>query len=345
MKRWAIATVLALIGLAAMGPLVAMFDISNMWRLRLTREAAISEARRLAREHGVNADDWSALCRANISTMRAYLERFQGRPAHPLFTAAQYEVSLLHPGGRRAVKITLGSGGRPVSFLQSFAPGERPVASQVRPDRLLALYAGEFERSFERENEQVEQGQSLVDSWAWGSVNEFEASARFEVVQENGTLRSAKLEPRLPAGFIDRFRKDSTRQQSIQGSVGTVIITILFAVAFPLFFRGLVRRRFSTRLLLPVGLFFLVQLAIGGFYAFSMGGAFTARETFSSPWTVLPSNLFVWALVAASLTLCYSAGRTLLSDADLERWFSFESLLRGQVLTRPVGTALAGGAL
>lgn len=344
MRRWIVATVLALGGLMALGPLVGRFDLSNTWRLRLTREDAIAEARRLAKAHGVNADGWSPLCRASFVQARAYLERKARRPVHPLFTAAQYEVSLLAPHGRRAVKIVLTSDGRPVSFEQRFAAGEPIAPSAVSADRLKLLYTADFEQ-FRRENEQVKQGEGVLDSWIWPAPEPSLSSTRFEVVTEKGALRSARLELRLPAEFGDRFREESARQTAILSSVITVVGGLLYSLAFPLFFRGMVRRRIPMRLVWRVGALFAAIMVLAMADKHSVTAAFVARDTFSSEASQIPNTLFGWMILATTLALFYGAGRTLLNDADLLRWFSFERLAAGRIADRPVGRSLVAGVL
>jgi serine phosphatase RsbU (regulator of sigma subunit) len=345
MKRWILALVLALIGLAAIGPLMDHFDLSSYWRFRLTRDQAIAEAHRLAQTHGINTTGWSPLCRTSMVTIRAMLERFQGRPAHPLFTPAEYEVSLLHPQGRRSLRIVLTADGRPVSLQQSFAAGEKTVINPVPAERLFEVYAGAFARSFRRENEGVEQGRGVVDSWIWGSPSPSESSARFEVVHEQGVLRSAQLEPRLPGDYTQRRRKEADRQMSVQTSVATVTMSLLFLVAFPVFFRGLVRGRLSGAMLWRVLLFFGVINVIAMLVNIGLATAFLARETFSPLLSTMVGQAFGVVLISAVFMLFYGAGRVMISEADAVRWFSFESAASGQWLTKPVGASLAAGVL
>lgn len=345
MKRWLIATLLASLSVAALGPLIDNFDLSHMWRLQLNREGAIRAARQLAQQHGVDTQGWSALCRASFAVPRAYLERAQDRPPHPLFTPAQYDVLLMRPDRRRWVRLGMNAQGRPLSFQQEFAAGERLVPQRVAPSDLLALYAGAYQRSFQPENEGVEQSGNRIDSWVWGSASQFEASARLEMVDERGTLRSAKLELRLPADFTERFRAGADRQKTILATVGIIIISLAFTVAFPLFFRGLVRRWFPSRLLAPLYLCFAALAVLDLIYRVPQGASFLAAETFSSVWTRIQGNLLGLLVAAAAPMVLFGAGRSLASESDLLRWFSFEALLSRQFWLRPVGQALVGGVL
>jgi serine phosphatase RsbU (regulator of sigma subunit) len=344
-KRWIVTAALAALGLAALGPLVDLFDLSNTWHLRLTRDDAVKEARRLARSHGVNADDWAPLVRAGETENRAYWERKTRRPVHPLVTSAHYEVSLLAPGGRRWVKVMLTADGRPSSLTQNFASGEAPAANRVEAAALLALYAVPFERSFRRENESVAQGEGTVDSWIWVAPNPQEASIRFEVLTERGALKEARLTPQLPADFLERLRKTRTAQTAPQQALVTVAITVAFGAAFPLFFRGLVRRRFPSRLLWRVWLLFLVPGLATVWMQMPVSDAFTARETFSTIAAQLVNGVVGWLVLAGAFVLFYGAGRTLLDDVDLRRWFTFEALAQGKIWSRQLGVSLAGGVL
>jgi len=343
MRRWLVTIVLAVAGLAALGPLVERLDQSQFWHLRLDRAGAIAEARRLAGLQGVDARGWDALCRMDSTNIRSAFEQFRRAPVHPLFSVVEYEVLLTHPGGKQSAWVRLNSQGRPVGFELLRAPGQPLPGAGPAPEEVLRLYAGPFGEAFQPENEGVAQGMERVHSWTWPAPDPSEATVRLELTYQREALLTAKLTPQLPAEFQRRYSAWRESQVGLMGTLVLVATTLVMFAAFPVFFRAWSRNWFPHGWLVPAYLFFSVPVALGAWYWLWMTAAFTAREAYSSLWSQTGAML-AWLAIPAMLVVLWGAGRALATDADLARWFSLEALFTRR-WTRPTGVALVGGVL
>lgn len=347
MRRWILAGLLALAGLGVTFPLFQR-DASSHWRFQAGREELVERARELARFHGVNTAGWSAQCRAEIPSWRVRFAAVRRRPPHPLITTAQPEVMFLAPDGGRSIFVKMTSDGRPLGFEIRHRPGDRlrRVDAPARvADEVLARYAREFARSFQVENAGIRQGNESVYSWTWGSPSAMEVSVRLEVTFEDGALSRSRLIPSFPAEFMKRDEANRSRSV-ILVAVMAVAIAVTFFVAFPIFFRGLVRRWFPRSRLWPLAVLSLAVVLMG-----SMAGSWWVDQSFSAGlqlttvWSKVTGPLIALLLLAIPPVVFYGAGRSMIRPAELVRWRGFELLLDGRWWSRPVGEGLAGGVL
>jgi serine phosphatase RsbU (regulator of sigma subunit) len=127
-------------------------------------------------------------------------------------------------------------------------------------------------------------------------------------------------------------------------SAATLLVSGVFFLAFPLFFRGWMGKRFPEHWMSPAYFVFLPPLAMGVWHWAWTAASFSAREAFTPFLTYSIGTLLGFLLLPAAIVVFWGAGRTLASDADLARWFSLEAAFQRR-WTRPTGAALVQGVL
>ncbi|MBY0505634.1 MAG: hypothetical protein K2X03_17095 [Bryobacteraceae bacterium] len=355
-RTW-LAVLAALLGAVAVWWLFPQHDrAADLGQFRLSREAAISKAREVARLNGVDTAGWWSAVQAENWRGGAWI--YLWRRLHPesrvfssLVTPYVVRVSLRQPGDERTVEVTFASDGRVVGFsaLSRVADGVGHVHASETLDALAdgtrAQYLGEFASRFRPVNRGITQSSQLLYSWEFNDAADSPHVLRFEASFSDERLVQAALvtEP------SDSFRAQVRTLQSWQSYAFAFTLVSDFVVvtlAFPSFFRALVHRRLRMRRLLSAaalaGVILLVGLAGG---AWLDETRIEGARQFGSVWGRIAGFIFSQVVLACALVLFYGAGRGYLAAKDHPRWLGLEALLSRRFLLRPVGASVFHGVL
>ena len=114
MKPLPISAVAALAGVIALAVLFPRLDPSASAPLTIDRSHAVERARQLASRYGVDTAGWRDLVTDGTDEkLRAYRAAYPDDPAARLFGALHVAVTLMSPGKKQSVKVTLLADGRP----------------------------------------------------------------------------------------------------------------------------------------------------------------------------------------------------------------------------------------
>ena len=356
-QRTALALLAALAGALALWWLFATYDRSaHLGQLHLSRPAAIRKARSVARLNGINPSGWPASVRITNARGGAWI--YLWRHLHPqpsvfssLVSPFVIDVTLRQPDGQRYAAVTFDLDGRPIGF--SNETRVTPELEHVHPSEtldaqaegVLADYLGDQARLFHPVNRGVMQSYKTLYSWEYSDPKDSPHLLRFEASFVEQRLVHAELiaEP------SDSFRAEVRRFQSPQGYLAAVMVGtvfVLLTLAFPAFFRALVRGRLRYRRLasaLAVGLTFSGIILFGGGW-FDQSRASAARE-FSSSFDNFAGQLIAMATLGLALMFFYSAGRALVRPAGYLHWYPLEALLDRDFNQRLIGASMLHGVL
>ena len=356
-QRTSLALLAALLGGAALWWLFPRYDRSaDLGQLRLNWPEAISKARDVARANGVDANNWLPSARADNWKAGAWV--YLWRRLHPesrvfsaLVTPYVSKVTLRQRDGSRYAMVTFNAKGRLVGFTTA-----SQVASSVghihanetldaMASGVLAQYLGEHARLFRPVNRGVTQSSQLLYSWEYSDPADSPHLLRFEASFSEGQLVTAEL----TAEPADSFREEVRALQAPQGYLVAFMLLMSFSlvtVAFPSFFRALVRRRLSVKRLVSMvaaALTILVMVQRGGSW---MGEALEeSAQQFTDALGRMAGHALLYAILGFAIVLFYGAGRGLLLPQHHPQWLALEALLARRFRVRPIGAALWHGVL
>jgi serine phosphatase RsbU (regulator of sigma subunit) len=356
-QRTSLAILAALLGAGALWQWFPKHDrAADLARFRMSRREAVRKARSIVRVNGIDPTGWTAA--AQIINARGaqnlYLWRFLHRE-HSVFnslvTPFAAQVTLQPPDGERFVGVTFSPEGRLMGFgtATRLARGSEHMHTSetldAQAEGVLSDYLGEQARLFRQVNRGVAQSHRVLYSWEYSDPADSPHLLRFEASFSEQRLVNAELIPE-PA---DALRSEVRRLQAWQGyaaSIMAAIVFIVISVAFPFFFRALVRQRLRPRRLITAG---VMASVLGGLYLWGGPWLDQSRATAARDFTSLLDGLAGPAvgvvLLVFVIVLFYGAGRALLRPEHFARWRAVEALLDRRFLHRAVGTALLHGVL
>lgn len=358
LKRLAIPLALCLIGCAALAVLFPRLDPAARWGCAIDRGEAIARARAVAARFGVDAEGWAAVVTSSADAeTQYYLAHGPDPAAAPLLSPVMISVELVGPRAGQSLDVRFDGRGRLRGFSrqEKIPPPESAPPAEARREAALRA-AGELLGGEYRRFTMV----SRVDRGAEGSEYLAEDAVpddpRLRLVVKASLVGTAVKELEFRPDFTARLReeRESRRGAVLRGLSVAEVLTIAFVVlaALIFFFVGLVRRevRFRSAFVL-LGLAFAL-LAVGN----AFGGVLESLrdqllDNPSIPNAVL-ANLLVWVAflavglgMALAVFVVWGAGSALASRKDPGPLVTFEALLGGRLMTRPVGLSLAAGAL
>ncbi len=356
-QRTSLALVAALLGSLTLWMLFPRYDRSaGLGQLNISRHQAVVRAREVARANGVDAAHWSPAVQSTEWSGGAWI--YLWRRLHPesrvfasLVTPAIAQVTLRQPDGESFATVTFNAEGKLVGYstLSRMVNPLGHVHASETLDALangvLAQYLGENARLFRPVNRGVTQSSQLLYSWEYSDPVDSPHLLRFEASFSEELLVHAELTAEPSESFRQEVR-DMQAPQSYLFAFMLVMDFALISVAFPSFFRALVRRRLSPRRLISAaGLaLILVVLAFWGGSWHDEARAEAARQ-FSSPLNSVAGHTLGLLVLGCAMVLFYGAGRGLLLPQHHDRWLALEALFSRRFTVRPIGAALFHGVL
>jgi len=379
MRSWLWFVALAFAGYAGTFLLFPKVMPAARWRHKLDRQAAIVQAKEIARSLGVEkteSNDWIASVKIFYDTKTEYyLSRQPSGVGQNLFTPLRTSVQLHNSHAGSKVKVEMNSEGKLVLFESSSPQSKKaekvnredkaenkdtdkqPTASEnlvksvSASDKQLAEAAfksvwGEklFAAASLTESSPVQQGAHLV----WTASDEaLKLSARASVHEGKVTTLSLERDftPQVNSTF--EGRRSKTFQVLSNADIAVIMIAILLVAVF--YFIGLALKRIQHR----QGLIFLGVTSLFIFTIFSLtsfGDSF--REDINLTGNYLVATIVPWLLLglfaiatAGSLYFFWTAGQALAIHSPQRRTIRIELILKGKLLTRPVAKSFAIGFL
>ena len=339
MRPLAIAAAAAVAGLVALAILFPRHDPSASTPLAIDREQAVARVRQFASRYGADTSGWRAYVSDETDPkLEHYLTVYPADPVATLFRVLTFHVTLIQPGGRQKIRMTLFADGRPAEWRwENPASASRPAPT---PEMVLADFAGAHGGRFVP-NGESNSGAQRYD-WDAPIPRPFQLEPSLRMEQRAGILRSVSLRP----VYRDEFEKQYTAstQDSLfrQIALGATVLAWAFALGllFWQMFQGRVRWR--TPLVLAA-----VQLAWGAIAFWGEGYAQQYAARSKAPIDILfdiakesgGSWSPFWFLVFAA------AGFAIRSAGTREKWSTLEELVRGKLFNHRVSRSIAVGML
>ena len=357
-QRTIIALTAALLGALALGKLFPVYDRSgNLGQFAISRAEVIAKAHAVARANSMDTTNWTESVQA--TSWRGGQWIYLWHHLHPqpsvfnsLVTPFVAEVILRQPNGGRFAAVIFTPAGKLVGFSTAtrVAPGmehmPRTESLDAQADGVLADYLDDQAALFRPVNRGVPQNHRLLYSWEYSDPANSPHLLRFEASFSEERLVRAELIAEAADSFA---RVEVKRIQAGQGQFAAFMVAAVFIVislAFPAFFRALVRKRLSRRRILTVSAIAFALVALD-----TLGGAWLDRaragaaRDFGSPLDNAGGQVASMLLIGFSIVLFYGAGRALVRPEHLRRWCAVEALLDLRLTLRPVGAALLHGVL
>lgn len=355
--RTGLAVLAALLGGLALWQLFPRHDrAADLGQFRLTRAQAIEKARSIARVNGYDTTKWTVSAEATEWPRGAWVYRWRFLHREPsvfnsLISPFVAQVTLRQPDGERFVGVTLSPEGKLVGFgtatrtARGMEHMHPTVTMDAQAEGVLAEFLGDQARYFVPVNRGVAQSHRLLYSWEYNDPADSPHVLRFEASFSEQRLVRAELSAEPSAGFMAEIRRTQFADGYIAAIVATLVF-IAFGLAFPSFFRALVRKRLSGRRLAGAGAiaFVVVLLTLWGSRWLDHEHAGAARN-FGSSVEGLAGQFVGLLFTSLAMVLFYGAGRALLRPEQMLRWFTLEALLDRRLNLRLQGSALLNGVL
>ncbi len=356
-QRTTLAVLAAFIGAVALYRGFGRYDqAAHLGQFQLSRAQALAKAREVVRRQGYEAAGWTPAVQIVNPRGSSWIQRWlQQHPQQSVFrslvTPYNIQVTLQQPDGGRFTGVTLSPDGRVVGFgtatRQAVGAEHMHHAEPLdkKADTVLQEYLGERARLFRPVNRGVAQSHRVLYSWEYNDPADSPHLVRFEASFSDEKLVLAEL----TAEPADSFLTEVRRLQASDGYLVTYVATAMFvsiSLAFPFFFRALVRHRLSGRRLLTMTAFALglVMVGLWGGPWLDQARAEAARD-FGTVLESLTSQSALFFGVVVWWVLFYGAGRAVLRREQMEQWCSLEALLDRRIGEQGVGAAIFHGVL
>lgn len=342
------------VGSLALFLLFPRLDPSAHWNYAIDRTRAIDIARRELSALGFDTAGWDekVTIRYN-STIYNYL-KLEPNPIgagviSPLITSAHFRDLRAN----KRLNVDLNAAGK-MTGLSLSSPEDKtdqtngtPIANQPLAEDFAKKVLGQQFSRFTLSDAGSQEGNNRRLSWV-ASDERMRVTVRVETRGER--VAGLSIEPVMTAGMRNELSGRRSRVSTILSGVGLLVFLPAALLIAIFYFTGLARRQIHhpTTLILLLGAFLLT---FGTSVVSEFADSLILNTTFSTGtvgyWVALlaPRILFLFIMLGIAFTayVTWSAGQALALRAPNRRTLSFELLLKGKVLTRPVTEGLAAG--
>ncbi|QQS47695.1 MAG: SpoIIE family protein phosphatase [Acidobacteriota bacterium] len=342
------------VGSLALFLLFPRLDPSAHWNYAIDRTRAIDIARRELSALGFDTAGWDekVTIRYN-STIFNYL-KLEPNPIgagviSPLITSAHFRDLRAN----KRLNVDLNAAGK-MTGLSLSSPEDKtdqtngtPIANQPLAEDFAKKVLGQQFSRFTLSDAGSQEGNNRRLSWV-ASDERMRVTVRVETRGER--VAGLSIEPVMTAGMRNELSGRRSRVSTILSGVGLLVFLPAALLIAIFYFTGLARRQIHhpTTMVFLLGAFLLT---FGTSVVSEFADSLILNTTFSTGtvgyWVALlaPRILFLFIMLGIAFTayVTWSAGQALALRAPNRRTLSFELLLKGKVLTRPVTEGLAAG--
>lgn len=342
------------VGSLALFLLFPRLDPSAHWNYAIDRTRAIDIARRELSALGFDTAGWDekVTIRYN-STIYNYL-KLEPNPIgagviSPLITSAHFRDLRAN----KRLNVDLNAAGK-MTGLSLSSPEDKtdqtngtPIANQPLAEDFAKKVLGQQFSRFTLSDAGSQEGNNRRLSWV-ASDERMRVTVRVETRGER--VAGLSIEPVMTAGMRNELSGRRSRVSTILSGVGLLVFLPAALLIAIFYFTGLARRQIHhpTTMVFLLGAFLLT---FGTSVVSEFADSLILNTTFSTGtvgyWVALlaPRILFLFIMLGIAFTayVTWSAGQALALRVPNRRTLSFELLLKGKVLTRPVTEGLAAG--
>ena len=358
-RGWLALLFAGLSGYAVTLVLFPKVDPAAGWNFSLNRNSAIAKARESAGTFGINASDWSARVRARYHRNNEYfLSRYPGYSSSGLLSPVDVTVILSDLHSKRSYQTTINTRGEIIGY-QWNEPNPPSTGENESADHALAeneakkIIGSGWDRyklsdSFDARSENARGQADKRRTYSWEAAEEL-ITMNVTVVVESQRVKELSTQGNFNGKFKNEYDRRRSSFLSFISNADNIILLFAFILVIIFFFFALGQRRIVHRLTLTflagVFLFLLTNSILGSLadrLLINLFGEISSWLEYLLSFLVL--ILFMLAL-GCFLYLLLGAGLAQSYKLPERKTISFELLLKGKVLTKPVVSAVLAGLL